>query len=112
MGVMRTFIFPPRGSIYIEAPPLACPLPLCLCHRPIGRGVFGCELLTGLRLGSEVADIPRDPPEGGVVAPTERSFRVSGTAQTQGWESPEGQGLLGDSQGEGVTHWGPTMPVN
>lgn len=90
-----------------------CPLPLCACApRPVGMGVFGCELLMGLRLGSEVADVPRDASEGGVVAPTERSFRVSATAQTQGQESPEGWGLRGNGQGEGATRWGLTSPVN
>lgn len=75
-------------GIYTEAPP-ACPPPPRACPRPVGMGVFGRELLAGLRLGLQVAGAPRDPSKGGVVAPMERSFRVSGTAQTQGRESPE-----------------------
>lgn len=82
------FLFPPRGRHLHRGPAGMSPAPACL-PQACRNGGLGRELLAGLRLGLQVAGAPRDPSKGGIVAPTERSFRVSGTAQTQGRESPE-----------------------
>lgn len=82
------FLFPPRGRHLHRGPAGMSPAPACL-PQACRNGGLGRELLAGLRLGLQVAGAPRDPSKGGIVAPMERSFRVSGTAQTQGRESPE-----------------------
>lgn len=82
------FLFPPRGRHLHRGPAGMSPAPACL-PQACRNGGLRPKLLAGLRLGLQVAGAPRDPSKGGIVAPMERSFRVSGTARTQGRESPE-----------------------